>query len=529
MGVRRKYVKPEWIDLEEEEKPKPVPNPDYHPSYDPRIEQEPMTYPTSRHEELAELLAVVHPDASFVEPNPESYTFRVRAGSKMVHSLPDKSSASIAGLLKPPAIMRGTDPQDVKAREKRSELRDLILNDITAWSSASNINKANEALRELDLEDIRAGYEPSVFKREDLEVSNNFPLSTSSSRASLFKSSVIPSESDTPSDITSSFWGPTSSTGKNSKTTLYSSSTPLSQASQFTIADSPIRKKFLADILANGEEMAQLHAQGLLVAPGAVSTTTLEKMNQLSLHRIFGLVMQTALVLPWVVGRSVSRTRKGNFWAFESADKKQMLAPAQIEASKQLKKQLTELEDYKKALLNTENPGARSLHWARFLLYRSLIFSFKLLTIYPLRLAYRTLREILIFSYYCVMGPFFLADELYRRSIAPHYKKARLSGITATVWAALAPVTWKRYLAGDKFGTLWDRESGHAEQVLKDQRDAFEKIGYKMENGILGFFHSNRVIGLLLLLFFASCIAVGSTNIDMDQFELETPSKPQQL
>lgn len=481
----------------------------YKPSYDPRKPEVTRSWPQSRQDELEDLLKKVHPDATVRKANAKDFSFRVRAGAQVVPSAPDESTPTVLGLLKPPAIMRGTDPQDLKAKEKRNEVRAELVASLANDSTASNVNSIHTKLRDLDLEDIRAGYEPTYFTRADLDHIINSPSSHAPPRSSLFAST--PTTSHTPSTEGEVDWSQVKVETASSVPFARTFAATSQRAASYKIADTPIRRKLLSDILANAEEMESLEKQGLIVGPSTASsslspTTTLDKMNRLSIHRIFGLIMQTALVLPWAVGRKISEQRKGDFWAFERNAKSARHDEMFDKQFAELNRRLAEATAYRDKLTAEAGKGSFAFYWFRTLTLRALIFIIKLFTYYPARAAYILGRELLIFAYYCVMGPITLAEQFYRRFILPNYGKSGLRGPMAVAWGALAPITWKRYAAGENLGTLWDRNTEQAEQFIQYQRSSFNKLGYGIERTIFGLFHTSRLVGIAALLLIAIII-----------------------
>lgn len=499
------------------------PSADYKPSYDPRVESKPLSWPQSREEELLELAKKVHPDAIVRKASSNDFSFRVRAGARRVPSAPADIVGDIKGLLKPPAIMRGTDPQDVKAREKRRERRAKLVaalaasNDIVPGAlSPARVNNIHTQLRELDLEDVKAGYEPTFFTSADLDTSIIAPFPISSSRSTLFQSTTMPFNSSdaTSIDATQSIWSSKTFAERNSNRSSNSTSKTASNDSPWYIADSPIRRRFIRDLIANAEEMSQLEKDGLLHSSSASSnSTTLERLNQLSVRRIFAIVMQTALVLPWAIGRNFASATKPDFWAFErKAAEARPFAETDAHVA-ELQRRLDEMREYKNKIIN-EQPGARNFFYLRTAAWQFLYHTVRAFTVYPARALYAIVREAAIFAYFVCMGPFLLGEQLYRRFILPNYGKSRLLSPIAVAWGGLAPITWKRYAAGDNLGTLWDRQSGHSEEILQHQRHSFNRIGYGVEKTIFGLFHNNRVLGLAALVLIAGIISAAAFDID---------------
>lgn len=505
----------------------------YKPSYDPRKPEVTPSWPHSRQAELEDLLSKVHPDATVRKANAKDFAFRVRPDVRAASSAPDSSTSSVMGLLKPPAIMRGTDPQDLKAKEKRNELRAALiasLADSSATSSPAHVNSIHTKLRDLDLEDIRAGYEPTYFTRADLDHLINAPLPHAPPRSSLFSPTQTPLESSQVEEEVD--WSQVkveneSSISSSPAARTFANTSP--NARSFNIANTPIRRKLLQDILANAQEMELLEKQGLVVGPSTAalavsSTTTLHKMNRLTIHRIFGLIMQTALVLPWAVGRKISETKKGDFWAFEQVARTKHATDALDKQIEKVRQQIADSEAYKAKLMADIGKGSILFHTVRTFGLRAFVTLLKIFSIYPLQLIYVLTREVLTFAFYCIMGPVKLAEQLYSKFILPSYGKSGLRGPIAVAWGALAPITWKRYAAGENIGTLWDRNTEHSEQILQYQRSSFHKMGYGIERAIFGLFHNNRLIGLAALLIIGILITGTTFEADPSSFANELAS-----
>lgn len=473
----------------------------YRPSYDSRKKENTYRWPTSRKEELESLAKKVHPDATLKKADPDSFSFRVQVNERVSPSRPDEFVEPVSGLLKPPPMVQKTDPFVLQQHKKRAERRAELLSLLRRQTDTLTISQVNEyydQLRDLDFEDLKEGFEPQYFTRAQL-VSEGVVLPN-------VASSVV---------VSSASSSVRSSLGRIGN-------------EEWSLADTALRRKFLEDLLVNEAEHVSL-ASSMPSAGRRLPRRldTLSLLNTLSLYRLFGLCMQTVMVAPWAVLRGLSKllgsSASSSFWQFESEAEALDFQKTLDAKEEELKKMLQDLKEKKSHAEKLAGKPALFLVFLRTFPVRWLWFMIRLATWYPLLAAYKVAKVAGIWAYFTVYGTLDVAKRS-ALSIAQLLggSNGRIASSIATAWNGLAPHTWKRYYLGDPLGTLWDRGTGHSEHVLQQSKDAFNAIGYGLERGILGFFHSNRLIGLLILL--AIAIGTAQTLIEPDLDFLEEAS-----
>ena len=241
-------------------------------------------------------------------------------------------------------------------------------------------------------------------------------------------------------------------------------------------------------------------------------------INILTLPRLFGFVAQAALVFPFALLKGIRKLS-------EPEEPRSILAtgmprtPAEARWQnldlqvKEAEKQLAELTKMKEEFEASVPFTLKYLYTTRVLIWRVLGLLFRTVFVYPVKLAVKLVKFTGLWVYYLFYAPYDIVQRIYK-VLPVSIRESMLVKPLATTYQALAPVAWKRYQLGDPVGTLWDRNTGHGTQTFEETRNAFNDINYGLERLIFGFFHSNRLFGLIGMVAITGVLALNAIQYD---------------
>jgi hypothetical protein len=291
----------------------------------------------------------------------------------------------------------------------------------------------------------------------------------------------------------------------------------------WTLAGDIVMQRRIEELLANEDAHLQAGPGGVMGATRRLEAERKDRVvtaiNELTIPRLFGLIAQTALVFPFAILRGFRRLNEPepapSILSIPGVprDFADVIQQKMDIKKEEVTKSMEELAQYRRDLDAHSSSLTRLFTSYRLLTTRGLGLLLRTIFITPFTLAWKVVKMSALWVYYFFYAPLDIAVKLYH-GLSPSLRNSGLIKPFVTTWHALAPLTWKRYYLGDPLGTLWDRNTGHSEQTLQETRDAFNDINYGLERLILGFLHSNRVIGLLSVLLITSFTAGQLIPID---------------